>query len=157
MSLITKSLIIGSALLACALGAGCGGGDESTSTSAAEFTQQADAVCKRVGTERIAAFQKLEQSGTRPEDLDPAALQKVNDEIVVDPLREVANELSELSIPSEGSAEYERVVEGYENLLGQVEGSEANLLLSQPPEFKRELEEVRKSAKKAGLKICAQI
>jgi hypothetical protein len=154
MKLITKSLIIGLAFLVCALGVGCGGDDDST--SAAEFTQQADAVCKRAGNERVAAFQKLEQSGTRPENLDPAALQKVNDEIIVDPLRDVANELSELSIPSEGSAEYERVVEGYENLLGQVEGSEGNLLLSQPPEFTRELEEVRKSAKKAGLKVCAQ-
>jgi hypothetical protein len=154
MNLINKSFLTALALLVCALGVGCGGDDEST--SAAEFTQQADAVCKRVGNERVAAFQKLEQSGARPEDLDPAALQKVNDEIVVDPLREVASELSELSIPSEGSAEYERVIEGYETLLGQVEGSEANLLLSQPPEFTRELEEVRKSAKKAGLKFCAQ-
>jgi sugar-specific transcriptional regulator TrmB len=154
MNPINKPFITLLVLLASVLGVGCGSDDDSM--SAAEFTQQANAVCKRVGNERVAALQKLEKSGTRPEDLDPAALQKVNDEVVIAPIREVASELSDLSFPPEGSAKYEQVVEGYESLLSEVEGSEVNMLVNPSPEISRKLEDVRKSAKKAGLKVCAQ-
>jgi hypothetical protein len=140
-------LFSGVLVLAALVFAGCGGGDETTSLSKAEFVKQANAICKEAEQERLNLFKQVTAS------VSPDASKKVRDkalhEIIVAPYEGAAEEIESLGAPSGDEATIEALVEAMEASLRKVEKN-PRLIASSTVQFA----ESNKMANDYGLTNC---
>lgn len=106
--------------------AGCGGGDETTSLTKAEFTKQANAACKEHSKERDELFKKVSN------ELDPSEVTRKDQEMLISevllpPYEKNIESLESLGAPEGDEKEIEALIEAME---GSVEKVEAQPLVA---------------------------
>lgn len=99
--------------------AGCGGGDETTALTKAEFVKQANAICKEAEQERLNLFKQVVAT------VDPDGTKKERDEaiqkVIVEPYEGAAKEIESLGAPSGDEAKVSTIVKAMETSLRKVE------------------------------------
>jgi hypothetical protein len=140
-------------LVVLAIGVGCGGGDDDSSLSKADFVKQADEICDRAETKKNkdleAAFQKLGKEGKSGK--------KAEEELVtgtaLPPISEMTEELKDLGAPSGEEDQADAMIEAFEEEVEKVEGDPTSVISGEGGEF----DKANQLAKKMGLKACSQI
>lgn len=139
-----------------AVAAGCGGGDDSSDTSAtltkAEFIEQADAICVK-GNEAIETEVEefAEDNDVDTENPTKEQQEEVIATVVAPGTRAQVEEISELGAPSGDEETIEAMVESVETGSEELEDDPAKLLGEKSP-----LEEGSKLARDYGLKECGE-
>ena len=142
------------AALAPAAALGCGGSASSGSETAAPLTKAAylkkgDQICKKRLEEKDevvkAMLEQLSSSGkTNPSSEDLEALGKA----VLQPIRELADELDELPAPARSKAAAKKVTSEFEVGLKKAEADPSELVESNP------FEKASRAARAYGFKAC---
>jgi len=110
-------------VLLAAVGAGCGGSDESASTtdeststtavSKAEFTKTVNAICKKTQEDRFNEIgvydEELIANGEEPE--SAPALEKKFDDVLLPSMKKQQEELENAGVPKASQAKYEQMME----------------------------------------------
>lgn len=128
--------------------AGCGGGDETTSLTKAEFTEQANAACKEHSKERDELFKKVSN------ELDPSEVTRKDQEMLISevllpPYEKNIESLESLGAPEGDEEKIEALIEAME---GSVEKVEAQPLVAL--RTTSQFAEPNALAKKYGLDDC---
>ncbi|MEI2701150.1 MAG: hypothetical protein V9E83_01975 [Baekduia sp.] len=100
-----RSAIVPAVVIALLGAAGCGSGDDGGPLTRAEATAQANAIC-RAATAKINAYVEGTQAPSAPEETQAALRQDV---LVA---RAASTALSELAVPADGRADFERFATG---------------------------------------------
>ncbi len=141
-------LALALALAALLAFAGCGGDDETSSLTKAEFTKQANAGCKEHEEERGELFEEV----TRP--LDPNEYTKADQELIIleallPPYERNIENLKSLGAPSGDEQQVEAIIEAMEKSVEKVEDEPIVAIDST-----RQFEESNALAEKYGLDAC---
>jgi hypothetical protein len=130
---------------------GCGGGDsETTETiSKAQYVKQADAICSKTENRQLKLVGEFNQGKNTPQN------QKSEEELVLfaglPPLKQQAEELSELPKPSTGAQEVEKYVSTLQSAIEKSEDDPGLMLLSATSPFANP----ETLARKIGFKACS--
>jgi hypothetical protein len=146
----TGGWLIGVVLATALVVAGCGGGSSEPTKS--EFVAEANSICQQGVEKKNAALElhtKKEAKENPSGELDQSAKETIIVDVAVPPIREMVNELNDLTLPEEGAAPAEEIIEGMDKTLKEIE-ADANVALGERSPF----EDVDKKAKKYGLAKC---
>jgi hypothetical protein len=147
------AMLVGAMALA-ALVAGCGSGDEDPLTKA-EFTQQADALCKENSKEVQANFNALMKQfqGAKSRDKsDKEKATEIGEEVIIPYYRSKLEDLESLEPPSADEEQISAMLETLREGVEEVEETPDDTLKGFPS-----IIEAGKLAKKSGLKACALV
>lgn len=128
--------------------AGCGGGDETTSLTKAEFTKQANAGCKEHTKEREELFQAAikEIDSSEATRADQA---KLIDEVLIPPFEKDIENLKSLGAPEGDEEQVKEIIQAMEKAVKKVEAKPLVALRSSS-----QFAEARAAAVKYGLNDC---
>lgn len=132
--------------------AGCGGSDDSSSLSKAEFIKQGDEICKNAS----AQIESEAEEFAKKNNVDTSNPTKKQQEeviaaVVAPGLRSEADELEALGTPEEDGPKAEAVLAALDSGVGKIEDDAAVVLGSANP-----LEKASKLAGEFGFKTCGQ-
>lgn len=147
MSVRLIALIFGA--LAIGLIAGCGGGDDNSSTTIPkkEFTAQANAICAKHHNKIIAEFDAyVEKNGAPKANEREGALAAFKETVIIPSLEAEAEEFEALGLPKGGEEEVEDIWAGLDQGLEELEES-GSKSTARPAGF----EEANKISKELGL------
>ncbi len=130
--------------------AGCGGGDETTALTKAEFTKQANAGCKEHSKERDELF-KTVSNELDPSEVTRADQEQLIDEVLLPPFEKDIENLKSLSPPAGDEVRVEAIIEAMEKAVEKIEAKPLIALRSTI-----QFAEARALAVKYGLKECIQ-
>jgi len=137
-----------------ALGAGCGGGGDDTSTTVtkAEFTKAVNTICQQIQKDRfddIGAYdQKLISSGEKPESV--SGLERKMAAVLLPSMRKQKEELEEVAVPEASQPKYDQMMDSLDQGIAKLE-EEKVLGLRKAPH----LEAFEKEAAALGLSCSA--
>jgi hypothetical protein len=127
----TCAILIG-ALAIAAIVAGCGGDDETTELSKAEYVKKANAACKKIGLESSGELTAYLSKNAKDGSLSQAQQEELLGNVVIPSVEKQIDMLEELGIPESGEApvgalidELERVVQTAEEDPLKVAGESA--------------------------------
>lgn len=119
--------------------AGCGGGDEVTAVSKAEFTKQADAVCAKsrsqiraAGAEMNQKYYELEGGETDNKPANLGLEGRLGEEMIDSMLPAMEEQLEgfeALSVPADGEAKVPKMLESYSQAIDELERKGVGALL----------------------------
>lgn len=136
-----------------AVGAGCGGDDDSSSLTKAEFVKQADAICKKQeekkNNELTAAYEKLGKEKKEGKKEQEAVIT----DVALPPISQMTEELADLGAPEGEEEKVEEMVGAFEEEVQKIEDDPAGTLTGKVGTF----DEANKLAKDFGLKDCSLI
>jgi hypothetical protein len=140
-------------LVVLAMGVGCGGGDDDSSLSKAEFVKQADEVCTRAESKKNkdleAAFQQLGKEGKSGKQAEEELVTGT----ALPPISEMTEELKDLGAPSGEEDQVDAMISAFEEEVEKVEGDPASVINGSGGEFNK----ANQLAKEMGLEACSQI
>jgi len=139
--------VLAAALLAFA---GCGGGDETTTLTKAEFTKQANAGCKEHSKEREELFKKVSNE-LDPSEVTRADQEDLISEVLLPPFEKDVENLKSLGAPEGDEKQVEAIIEAMENSIKKVEAKPLVALRSTS-----QFTEARALAVKYGLDDCVK-
>src|SRR5690349_16049559 len=114
------------AVLASVAAVGCGGSDETTSLTNAQFITQAEHICREAGEEQFAALGKaLDGNG---ESASRKELESATRTVVLPRARQMVAELSHLQVPEKQSRDFASLVQQFEKGLERAEGAPRTFL-----------------------------
>ena len=128
--------------------AGCGGGDDTTSLTKAQYVKQANAICKKGEEERSALLQSATENVNR--EFNDAEKEKVVMTVFVPPYRQTIKKLEELPSPEGEEEAVEAITKAMEVAAKRVEADPLKGL-----EDISQFEEANKLASAYGLTSCA--
>lgn len=132
---------------------GCGGGDDETALTKAQFIKQADAICKKADVVQGKALVKLEEE-KKMEDRPKAEQGELTTTVGLEPMLEEAEGIAELPAPEGDEAEIEAIVSAIEAGVKRAR-SEPDVFVSQEgPDY---FAEADKLARKYGMKACSEV
>ena len=134
--------------LALALG-GCGGGDDTTALTRAEYLKQADAICKEGLDERTVLFKKANVNIDPNKELSDSAKEKLVLAVILEPYEKSTDQLKELSAPDGEEEKVEALIKAREKSAEEV--SEKPLVAVTSIE---QFENSNKLSMQYGLKEC---
>lgn len=139
------------AVLAAALLAfvGCGGDDETTALTKAEFTKQANAGCKEHQKEREELFKKVTNE-LDPSEVTRADQERLISEVLLPPFEKDIENLKSLGAPAGDEQRVEAIIEAMEKAIDKVEAKPLVALRTNS-----QFSEARAAAVKYGLDDCA--
>lgn len=133
--------------------AGCGGDDESSSLSKAEFTKEADAICARQEEKKnkdlIAAYKKYGEEGRKGKKAQADFIL----EAALPPIAQMTEELADLGAPSGEEDKVEAMVQALEEEIQNIEDDPIGTATGKVGDF----DKANKLAKELNLKACSQI
>lgn len=127
--------------------AGCGGGDDTTSLTKAQYIKQANAICKKGEEERSALLQSATENVNR--EFNDAEKEKVVMTVFVPPYRQTIKKLEELPSPEGEEEKAEAITKAMEGAAKRVEADPLKGL-----EDISQFEEANKLASDYGLTNC---
>lgn len=128
--------------------AGCGGGDDTTEITKAEFTKQANAGCKEHAKERDELF-KATINEVDASETTRADQEKLIDEVLIPPFEKDIENLKSLGAPAGDEEQVEEIIEEMEKAVKKVEAQPLVALRSSS-----QFAQARAAAVKYGLKDC---
>jgi hypothetical protein len=128
---------------------GCGGGDDTTSLTKAEFTKQANAACKEHTKEREKLFKEVSAT------IDPSEVTRKDQEMLISdvllpPYEKDIENIQSLGAPEGDEQQVEDIVKAMENSVKNVEAKPLVALRNST-----QFAEADELAKKYGLEACA--
>jgi hypothetical protein len=139
--------------VAALLCAGCGGGSSSgQSVSKAQFIKQGDQICTKADQAQLAGLKELQQEQHVEALEDRNYEEKVITQVGLPPLRAEHEELSQLTLPTDGEKQAQEVIE---DLGAAIEKAEAEPHLLLEP-GKNPFEPVESLAVSFGFKSCGK-
>ena len=137
-----------------AVGVGCGGDDDSgSSLTKAEFTKQADAICKKQEEKKnnalTTAYEKLGKEGKEGK----KAQEEVIADVALPPISQMTEELADLGAPEGEEEKAEEMVAAFEEEVQKIEDDLPGTLSGKVGNF----DKANKLAKEMGLKDCSLI
>ena len=142
-------------LMATMVASGCGGGDDDSSLSKAEFTKQANAICSKRENEKNEALTKgyenpekygIDSKGKKAEE-------ELISKLALPPIVTMTEELGELGAPEGQEEKVEAMVRAFDDEVGEIETDLKGVLTGEVGEFA----EANKLAKELGLDACSSI
>ena len=143
-------LTLVAALVALLAFAGCGGDDETTTLTKAEFTKQANAGCKEHQKERDELFKKVTNE-LDPSEVTRADQERLISEVLLPPFEKDIENLKSLGAPAGDEQKVEAIVEEMEKAVDKVEAKPLVALRTNS-----QFAEARAAAVKYGLDDCVQ-
>jgi len=128
--------------------AGCGGGDETTSLTRAQFVKQGNAICKKQEDRRSKMILDAVESAPKDKEL-PQSAQKALVLQTLPPYEEMAEELEDLGAPEGDEAKIEALVEAMEKAASNIKEEPLQVISN-----KGQYEEANDLAVKYGLTEC---
>lgn len=113
-------LALVAALVALLAFAGCGGGDETTALTKAEFTKQVNAGCKEHEDEQNKLFKEV-TSSMDPTEVTRSDQELLISEVLLPPYEKDIENLKSLSPPAGDEQQVEAIIEAMENTVKRVE------------------------------------
>jgi hypothetical protein len=141
-------LALVAALVALLAFAGCGGGDDTTEVTKAEFTKQANAGCKEHTKERDELFKKV-SSEIDASEVTRADQERLISEVLLPPFEKDIENLKSLGAPAGDEQQVEAIIEAMEKSVDKVEAKPLVALRSSS-----QFAEARALAVKYGLTDC---
>lgn len=132
---------------------GCGGSDETTSLTKAQFIKQADAICKKADLVQVKNIKRLEDE-KKMEDRPPAEQNELVTTVGLDPMLKEAEEIGGLPAPEGDEAQIEALVEAIEAGVERARKEPAEFVAYGAPDF---FEKADNIAKKYGMKECSEV
>jgi hypothetical protein len=142
---LTLVAVLAAALLAFA---GCGGDDESTALTKAEFTKQANAGCKEHQKEREELFKKVGNE-LDPSEVTRADQERLISEVLLPPFEKDIENLKSLGAPAGDEEKVEEIIKAMEKAVDKVEAKPLVALRTNS-----QFAEARALAVKYGLDDC---
>ena len=136
------------ALVALFAFAGCGGGDDTTQLTKAEFTKQANAGCKEHSKERDELFKKV-TSELDASEVTRADQENLIDEVLLPPFEKDIENLKSLGAPAGDEQQVEEIIKAMEDAIKNVEEKPLVALRTNS-----QFAEARAAAVKYGLDDC---
>jgi hypothetical protein len=127
--------------------AGCGGGDDTTSLTKAQYVKQANAICKKGEEERSALLQSATENVNR--EFNDAEKEKVVMTVFVPPYRQTIKKLEELPSPEGEEEKVEAITKAMDVAAKKVEADPLKGL-----EDISQFEEANKLASDYGITNC---
>ncbi len=142
-------LALVAALAALLVVAGCGGGDETTQLTKAEFTKQVNAGCKEHEKEQNALFKEVTST------LDPTEVTRADQELLISdvllpPYEKDIENLKSLGAPAGDEQEVEAIVKAMEETVKRVEAKPLVAIRNSS-----QFSEAKELLSKYGLDDCA--
>lgn len=138
-------------VFALALLAGCGGDDEESSLTKAQFVQQGDAICKKQNKKKDAdltkAFREFEKKGKSS---GGNAEEELIADVALPPIAEMTEELADLGLPQEQEELAGKFISEMEKAVAEVEEDPSRALEGEP------FEGAKENATKLGFSACSQ-
>lgn len=128
--------------------AGCGGGDDTTEITKAEFTKQANAGCKEHTKERDELFKQV-SSEIDPSEVTRADQEDLISEVLLPPFEKDIENLKSLGAPAGDEQQVEEIIKAMEDAVKDVEAKPLVALRSSS-----QFAEARAAAVKYGLDDC---
>lgn len=133
--------------------AGCGGNEETSSLTKAQFIKRADAICKKTDEDQLESYAQLNKKATA-ENLDTAEQEALFLKSALDSVEAEASQIEALGAPSGDEDQVAAIVEGMETATQQArqipQSSEVLLKIEQ------RFASVDKLAAEYGLKECSE-
>jgi hypothetical protein len=142
-------LVLAAALAALLAISGCGGGDETTALTKAEFTKQANAGCKEHEKEQNELFKEVTNT------LDPSEVTRADQELLISdvllpPYEKDIENLKSLGAPAGDEQQVEAIIEAMEGTVKKVEAKPLVAIRSSS-----QFTEAKKLLNEYGLDDCA--
>jgi hypothetical protein len=136
-----------------ALAAGCGGGDDASSLTKAEYSKQGNAICSRANTDQqkalTEAYGRLNEEGAKGK--------KVEEDLIADtalpPIARMTEELADLGSPEGAEGEADEMVEAFEEEVQNIEEDPRGALTGTVGSF----DKANKLAGEFGMNSCASV
>lgn len=141
-------LALAAALVALLAFAGCGGGDETTELTKAEFTKQANAGCKEHSKERDELFKQVTNE-LDPSEVTRADQENLISEVLLPPFEKDIENLKSLGAPAGDEQQVEEIIKAMEDAVKDVEDKPLVALRTNS-----QFAEARAAAVKYGLDDC---
>lgn len=151
-----KLMVLG-ALAALAVIAGCGGGEDTTDSSAialskTQFIKQGDAICKKGNEKNETEAEKFaKENGFELESARKIQLEELVEEVLIPGLDQQAKEIDALGPPEGDEERVEAIVVSLEDAAGEIE-DEPSLAFEG-----KALEEPSKLAADYGFQVCGEV
>lgn len=144
-----KGAFLALAVLAALLAfAGCGGDDETTALTKAEFAKQANAACKEHREEREKLFTEVSNT-IDPSEVTRADQEMLIDKVLLEPYEKTIESLKSLGAPEGDEKQVEALLAAMEKTVKKIEANPLLALRSSS-----QFEEPNTLAGKYGLKEC---
>lgn len=146
-----KNLVLSLTLLALLVAVGCGGSDETSSLTKAQFVKQGNSICEDARRRQLSGVKKF--LGERPPNFKSteASQRELVAEAGFPPIGAATEELSELEAPTGDESEVAAIVEGLEDALATTESELDQLTKESASPFT----EVNELADEYGLTSCS--
>lgn len=134
------------------VGAGCGGGDDSTSSglSKAQFVKQGDAICAKAETKKNSDLETAFKEGSKGgKPLSKSFERQLVIEVALPPIVTMTEELAALGAPD---GDGEAIVSAFEDGISAIEDDPGSVLDGSNP-----FEEADQLAGQYGFKACAEV
>jgi hypothetical protein len=131
---------------------GCGGSSESKSLDRAEFTKQADAICRKAEEKKSAALEAaIARGGQSPKPLGRAGEENLVLTVALPPIDEMTKELAALGVPTRDGGQVVAIVKDFEKAIKAVRDKPSSVLTGDP------FAEANDAAREYGFKYCSEI
>lgn len=114
--------VLGLLIIALAAVSGCGGGDETSSLTKAEFTKQANAACKEHASERDELFKSVSAT-IKPSEVTKADQEKLISDVLIPPYEKNIESIEDLGAPEGDEKEVEALIKAMQSSVDKVEAN----------------------------------